>query len=508
MNQLKAGALLSYVALGLSNVIGLLYTPYMLRMMGQSEYGLYSLVASVVAYLTVLDFGFGSAIVRYTAKFRAEGKVEEQYSLFGMFVLLYSAIGVVSFLVGLGLYFNVDRIFGDSMTAEELDKARVMMLLLIFNVSVTFPLSIFGSIITAYENFIFQKVVNIVRIILNPIAMIIMLMMGYKAIGMVMITTAFNIATLLINWWYCKHKTHVKIHFGNYDLSLLREIATFSMFIFLKLILDKVYWSTGQFVLGAVSGTVAVAVYAVAMQLKNYYLAFSTSMMGVFLPRLTAMVANKATKKEISDLFIRIGRLQFHIVGFVLCGFILFGKAFIQFWAGPDYTEAYTIALIVFIPFTVPLIQTLGHPLVQALNQQKFQFCVYVVVALLTLVFSVLFAREYGGIGCAIALAIAIAVGEIGMMNWFYAKRVGIDIMRFWSEMIKIALSMSILITCGFLQLHIQPISGIVSLVLHIGVFCTYYLLLIYFTAFTSTEKALICSVFFKLFRFKTLQKY
>lgn len=496
MNQLKAGALLSYVALGLSNVIGLLYTPYMLRMMGQSEYGLYSLVASVVAYLTVLDFGFGSAIVRYTARFRAEGKVEEQYSLFGMFVWLYSAIGVISFLAGLGLYFNVDRIFGDSMTGEELDKARVMMMLLIFNVSVTFPLSIFGSIITAYENFIFQKVVNIVRIILNPIAMIIMLAIGYKAIGMVMITTAFNIATLLINWWYCKHKIHVKIHFGNYDWSLLREIATFSMFIFLKMILDKVYWSTGQFVLGAVSGTVAVAVYAVAMQLKNYYLAFSGAMVGVFLPRLTSMVANNATKKEISDLFIRISRLQFHIVGFVLCGFILFGKPFIQFWAGANYTEAYTIALIVFIPFTVPLIQTLGHPLIQALNQQKFQFYVYVVVAILTLLFSVLLAKQYGGIGCAIALAIAITVGEIGMMNWFYAKRVGIDIVKFWNEMCKIALPMLILIVCGFLQLHIKPVLGIISLIVHVGIFCMYYVMFIYLTALSSNERKMIRRLF------------
>ena len=116
VNQLKAGAALNYVVLGLSNLVGLLYTPYMLRMMGQSEYGLYSLVASVIAYLTIMDFGFGNAIIRYTAKFRAEGKLQEQYSMFGMFLILYSIIGVIAFLVGLGLYFNIDSLFGDTMT--------------------------------------------------------------------------------------------------------------------------------------------------------------------------------------------------------------------------------------------------------------------------------------------------------------------------------------------------------------------------------------------------------
>lgn len=125
---------------------------------------MYSLVASVISYLTVLDLGLGNAIVRYTAKFRAEGKTTEQYEMFGMFLVLYVIIGVVAFIAGLGLYFNVDTLFGATMTVEELDKARIMMLFLIFNLAVTFPMSIFGSIITAYERFVFPKVVNIVRV--------------------------------------------------------------------------------------------------------------------------------------------------------------------------------------------------------------------------------------------------------------------------------------------------------------------------------------------------------
>ena len=111
MNQLRVGAALNYVVIILNMLVGLLYTPYMLRMMGQSEYGLYSLVASVISYLTVLDLGLGNAIVRYTAKFRAEGKTTEQYEMFGMFLVLYIIIGVVAFVAGLGIYFNVDTLF-------------------------------------------------------------------------------------------------------------------------------------------------------------------------------------------------------------------------------------------------------------------------------------------------------------------------------------------------------------------------------------------------------------
>ena len=103
MNQIKVGAILNYVIIALNTIVGLAYTPYMLRCLGQSEYGLYSLVASIIAYLTLLDMGLGNAIVRYTAKYRSQGRESEQWKMFGMFIVVYSIIGLISFLGGLGL---------------------------------------------------------------------------------------------------------------------------------------------------------------------------------------------------------------------------------------------------------------------------------------------------------------------------------------------------------------------------------------------------------------------
>ena len=266
MNQLKAGAVLNYVVILLNTLVGLLYTPYMLRMMGQSEYGLYSLVASVIAYLTILDLGLGNAVVRYTAKYRAEGKQTEQYEMFGMFFILYIIIGAIALIAGFALYFNVDAMFGDTMTALELDKARIMMLLLVFNLAFTFPMSIFGSIITAYERFVFPRVVNIIRITLNTAVMICLLHMGYKAIAMVVVQTVFNVLTLILNYIYCRKELKIKMYFRKFKWGFLKEVAIYSFWIFLNVIMDRIYWSTGQFVLGAMVGTVAVAVFAVAIQ--------------------------------------------------------------------------------------------------------------------------------------------------------------------------------------------------------------------------------------------------
>ena len=71
-NEIKLGAILSYLIIVLNMVIGIVYTPILTTKLGQSEYGLYSLVSTIISYLTVLDFGFGNAIIIYTSRFIAK----------------------------------------------------------------------------------------------------------------------------------------------------------------------------------------------------------------------------------------------------------------------------------------------------------------------------------------------------------------------------------------------------------------------------------------------------
>lgn len=492
INQLKAGAFLSYVVLGINNILGLLYTPYMLRMMGQSEYGLYSLVASVIAYLTILDLGFGNAIIRYTAKFRAEGKTEEQYSMFGMFIRLYSIIGILAFLAGLGLYFNVDNLFGTTMSVDELDKARIMILLMVFNLAITFPFSIFGSIITAYENFIFQKVVNIVRIILNTVVMIVLLELGYRAIGMVVLVTILNITTLLINFWYCKHKIKIKIYFKKFQWSFLKEVSIYSFYIFLGAIMDRIYWSTGQFVLGAFVGTAAVAVFAVAIQLQNMYMSFSTAISGVLLPKVTAMVSNKTPHSEMSYLFIRTGRIQYILISYILSGFIIFGKQFIILWAGIEYLEAYTISIIILVPLTIPLIQNIGISILQARNQMKFRSLLLIIIAICSLGLQIPLAKYFGGTGCAIGISLALLFGHVIGMNIYYSKIQKINIIDFWRNIIRMSYFPIGFGIITYILTYYYSIDTISKLMLSIIIFTLAYLPMFWITSMNQYERNLI----------------
>lgn len=503
VNQLKAGVVLNYVVIILNTVVGLLYTPYMLRMMGQSEYGLYSLVASVIAYLTVLDLGFGNAIVRYTAKFRAEKKTEEQYEMFGMFFLLHLVIGIIAFGIGLGLYFNVGTLFGNTMTAVELDRARIMMLLLVANLAFTFPMSIWGSIIQAYEDFVFQKSLNIFRIILNTAVMICLLHFGYKAVAMVVVQTIFNVLTLVVNFIYCRRKLNIHIYFRfkHFHWGFLKEVAIYSFWIFLNAIMDRVYWSTGQFVLGAIVGTAAVAVFAIAIQLEGMYMQFSTAISSVFLPKVTAMVATNRSRKEISDLFIRTGRMQYIVLAYILSGFIIFGRQFIELWADAGYSDAYIISLLFFIPLTVPLIQNLGITILQARNEMKFRSVLYIIIALVSLAMQIVLTRFFGGIGCAMGVSGALVVGQILIMNVYYQRRQDLDIKTFWKEISKMSIIPIVLIFSSMLVIrHFFALDSWGKLILGIAAFSLVYIPLFFRFSMTDDERNLFISMFHKIF--------
>lgn len=491
-SQLKIGALLSYVVLALHNLVGLLYTPFMLRMMGKSEYGLYSIAASIVAYLMVLDLGFGNAIVRYTAKFRAENKCKEQYEMFGMFFLLYCGIGIIALMAGGILYLNAENIFDAAMTANELERTKFILALMIFNLAISFPFSLFGSVITAYEQFVFQKVVLIFRIILNTVTMIVLLNFGYKAVAMVVVTTVFNILTLGLNYWYCKHYLKIKLKFARFQWGFLKEVSIYSFWIFLNAIMDRIYWSTGQFVLGAFVGTAAVAVFAVAIQLEHMYMSFSSAISGVFLPKVTAMAVRESNGTAISDLFIKTGRIQYCVMVLVLSGFFLFGRQFIHLWAGEGYDDAYIISMLFFVPLTVPLIQNLGITILQARNQMKFRSLLYLCISLVSLGAQIPLSKYFGGIGCACAIAGALVLGQILVMNVYYQVKQNIDIIGFWKEIIKMSIVPGVLTVLTYYVLQQYDLDTVVKLIVGIVFYLIVYLPLFFAFSMNAYERDLI----------------
>lgn len=504
INQLKLGTILSYVNILAGVIVGLGYTPIMIRLLGQSEYGLYSLIGSLVAYLSVLDMGLGNTIVRYVSRNRAIGDKNFESEINGLFLAIYSIIGLITLFVGSILYFNVDNMFGATLSADQIERAKIMMILLIFNIAISFPLSVFASLMQAYERFVFLRVFNIISVLLKPIIALPFLFMGYGAVTLVVTATIVNIACLLINVYYCFR--YLDIHFsrGHFEKAFLYEISGYAFFIFLNAIVDKIYWGTGQFILGMVSGTIQVAIYAIAMQFLNMYMQFSCAISGVLLPKVTMMVANGATKTELTNLMIKIGRLQYIIIGYILVMFFLVGKEFIHLWAGENYLSAYSMILILMVGLLIALVQNAGIAILQAMNLNRYRMTAYTILAVINIFTSVILAKMYGGLGCAISTSIAIFISSGLIMNRYYHKRIGIDIPLFWKNIIHMMPSAFILIILvEIFQMNISLEYSWLYFMIKVVIYTLIYMILMYFIGMNGYEKNLCRSAICKVLRVK-----
>lgn len=448
VSELKMGVVLSYVNLAIGSIIPMIYTPIMLRLLGKAEYGLYSLSSSVIGYLSLLNFGMGSTIVRYVTKYRVENNKQREQETIGLFLTLYCILAALVLVGGGVLAFGAPTFFSQGLTEAEIEKLQILIAIMAVNTAVSFPISVFSSVIIAHERYIFSRCIDMLSTIVVPVANIAMLYLGLGSVGMASASVIIQFLMLPLSLIFCFRKLDVKPVFVKPDIPLLKEILGFSAFTFIAALVDMLFWATDKVILGALAGSVIVAVYNVGATFNTIVEKLSTTISGVLIPRITGMVVLGAKKEELTELFIRIGRIQFLVIGLVVSGFITFGQPFVLLWAGEGYEEAYVIALLTMIPLIVPLIQTVGKNIVVAQNRHQFRAVVYLIIAILNVISTYLFVPYLGGIGAALCSCVSYIVGQGIIMNIYYQKITGLDIVAFWRNILRMSIIPVILTVC------------------------------------------------------------
>lgn len=483
--------MLSLASVLISNLIPFIYTPLMLRILGQAEYGLLGIANSFMGYIGLLNFGIGGTIVRYIAKYRASGDTAGEERIFGLFIKIYSVIGIAILVAGTSLALNLD-FYGRSLTEEELDLLKKLVLLMTLNTALFIPLSPFGAMITAHEEFVFSKLTSMVFTILSPILNLVMLYLGYGSLGLIASSAVFNILSNIMYVGYVLKKLKLRPRFSSVEKGILREILGFSMFVFLGYVVDMLYWATDKMIIGWAVGTVATAIYNIGASFNGYVTGISTAISGVLMPRITSMAVKDVPKEEFTTLFIKVGRLQFIIISFIVSAFVAFGRQFIGIWAGEGYEDAYYVALLTMLPVTVPLIQNTGLNILYATNKHQFRSVVYVCIALLNAVLTFIWVEKYGIIGAAMATCLAYVIGNILIINWYYYRKIGIDIPLFWKNILRMSPLMFAMGTAWWFLLDTLTIDSWLSFFSLAIVYTCMYFPLAYLFMMNDYEKNLI----------------
>lgn len=494
-DERKAGVILSYINIICKVLIGFLYVPILISFIGQKNFGIYQLCTSFVGYLTILNAGMNAAYIRFYVQAKTREGEKGVEKLNGMFLIIFSVLAFAAIIFGMAAAGNPYIIFGGKITPEEYVLVKKLLILLTINTAATIENCVFSSLLIANEKFVIEKGITLFITILTGGVNVLVLYLGMGAVGVTCSTTICSVISLIILGIICFSRLHVKFTVKKLDYQLFWLIMSFSVFIFIQSLMDQLNWQLDKFLLARFCGSGEIAVYSLGSQLNTYYIFFAGTISGVFLPQINKYVAMGNCDFELSSLFIKVARIQFIIVVYIMLGFICLGQYFIKLWAGNGFDNSYFVALFLMLPVTIGLTQTLGQDIMRAKNRHQLQIIINIVICLLNLLISIPLCKRYGAVGGAAGTSIGVLLMNT-VVQFIYYKRIGnIDMTAYCKEMFLFIPSLILPGICGMIILKMNLVTSFTAFVICGIVFSIIYFMSMWIIGLNREEKELVLKI-------------
>lgn len=447
--QMSLGIVLSYMVIIVQFVTGLVYTPIVLKSLGQSQYGIYSLCTSFMGYLTIMNSGANAAYIRYYVQTKVKNP-ERIPGLNGIFLKIFAVLAAIALAGGLLIGMFSPQVFGDKISTMEYAIVRNCFTFLAINSAVQVINCVFSSLIIANERFIFGKTINLVVSVLNPVLTTPLLLAGFNCVVIVQVHLFTMIGTLVFNALYCFLKLKTKFSLKYKDKLLLQNIAQFAGFIVLQSIMDQVNWQIDKFILARIQGTSEISVYSVGATFNKYYITFSSALSGVFIAQVNRLQASEKRNKT-NELFVQSSRIFAYFIWLFMSAYMIFGHAFVIRWAGPEYDISYTVGWLLMLPVTASLTMGLAQDIARAMNKHQLQIVINFVICIINGIVSVPLAMKWGALGSAIGTFFAEICMCIIVEPIYYRKILDLNIKELVVDVCKIFRGLIIPIVFGLI---------------------------------------------------------
>ena len=496
----KKGAIISYITIFVNIAASLLYTPWMLDKIGDSNYGLYTL-ASTLINMFLLDFGFSSAVSRFVAKYNAEGAQDKIDNFLGMLYRLYAIIVGVVLIVLVVLFFFVDKIYV-SLNPAEIEKFKIVYLIAGSYTVLSFPFaSTFNGILTSYEKYYQMKLVDLVHKLLTVGLIVVALVSGLGLYTLVAVNAFTGVVTLLLKWILIKKGTKLKINLRYFDKGLLKEIFSFSMWVTVSSVCARLIFNVTPSILAITVSSAAITMFNLASTLEGYTYTFASAVDGMFMPKIARLVKADPSCKNVEPLLNKVGRIQFFVIALLFLGIAVVGKEFIFLWLGEGYEVVYYCALLLIAPSLFYLSQQIAKNTAVIKGYVKQQAIVNIIKVVFNIALVAVFSYFFGVLGAAISICVSYFVRNIGM-NVIYQKKLGLNMWKFHFECYVKTLPGVLL--CAVLAIgfnHVFPNYSWLTFAAKVASICVCYAVCVWLLSFNKYEKTLVIDTIKKIFQ-------
>lgn len=397
-----------YALIIVNALIGLIVLPYNVAHLGSTAYGLWMLAASLTVYFTAIDLGYGGAVVRFVAEYRAKRDAAALNEILSTMFFAFCAMAVACYLLAIGTAALMPYIF--NLEPAQIRTGRLVLLIISVQVALYFPFSVYGGVINGFERYYLNNVVGTVFNIATALVNVLVLALGYGLVELVVATTAMRVAPFFVyrsNAY--KVFPELKLQWRLVRAKRLKEVTGFSAYLAAIDWSARLTYATDAFYLGVFMNTGAVAVFSVAQRLSEALLRVTNQLHTFLFPAVVQRAAVGRTEGQ-RDLMVKANRFQLAMAMCLCAGVAAVADVLIPAWVGPGFEHAITATQI--LAFVVALRAWVAMPstVLKGTDHHRFLARVSAMGAVANLLLSIPLVKSWGIVGAAVGTAIPVLV--------------------------------------------------------------------------------------------------
>ncbi len=435
-SQVKVGIVFSYTLIVINTLYGLFLTPYILSHLGEAEYGVYKTISSLSSSLMVLDLGIGGTVMRYVASYRAKKQDNKIPNFIAMNFIQALFLCIVISAISVIVYIGITPVYKSAFTEFQLQRAKELFIVLAINMILHVFENVINGIITGCNNFIFGNGIKLSRLISRVVLLIVLLRFFSNSLVLVLVDLSLTVVTIIVELLFVRFKLNIIIKFSHWDKSVFFDAGKYTLLMFLTTIAAQVNSNLDNVIIGAIRGPDLVTIYSMGLLVFSMYENLSVSISGVMLPTVTNILETDDKYSRTIKLIIKVGRMQFALLGAAVVGFLCVGRDFIQIWLGQGFEDVYVITLVLMIPSLFELCVNVCISILRAKNMLVFRTVVLFVSTIINAFVTILLVKEWSYIGASFGTATSFVIGSLIVMNIYYYKKLGLPMLYIYSRIV------------------------------------------------------------------------
>lgn len=423
---------------GTEIVVGLFLMPFNLHHLGKEAYGLWLLTASVMAYFSVLDLGYGSALVKFVAQYRTLRQPRAINEIVSTLFFVYAAVGTVAYLCAVVVAFNMGRVF--PLSADQAALGRDLLLMTGLYVALGFPFGVYGAVMNGFQRYDENSVVAIVMSVTVAIINVWMLTAGYGLRELVAATTLVRIASLLV-YRANAHRAFPPLHVRPTLISRvrLREVTGFSVYSMLIDFAQKLNYSADPAIVAAFLGNAAVAMWGVAERITSATQRTTNQLNTVLFPLIVDSDASQSPER-LRNILVVGTRVSIAMVAAVTVPLLIFAHPLVRSWVGPGFESSAQVLQVLAVAIAFRVSQATSMTLLKGAGRHRFVAWTNLATGATNIAFSIVLIQRLGLVGEAWGTLIPLAAVSMFVAVPAACRRTGLPVGRFVARAVAPAL--------------------------------------------------------------------